>query len=92
MNTFQHKEDNVHLNYWSACMNKSRNELVYDWTGDLKSKLNEAINALHLCWKPLKSYFQKLFLIGGKIFDYFGVILKNIFKLYSHHNVHEKLL
>ena len=39
--------------------------------GDLKSKQNEVINALQLDLKLLKSNFQKIFQIGGKIFDYF---------------------
>ena len=32
--------------------------------------------------------FQKLFLIGGKIFNYFSVTLYNVFKLYDIHKVH----
>ena len=37
---------------------------------NLNSKQNKAINALQLCWKLLKSNFQKVFYIGGNVFDY----------------------
>ena len=68
-------------------MKKSNNKFLHRWIGDLKSKLNEAINALQLCSKPFKSNFQKVFQIKGKIFDYFGLRLYNVFKLYANHKV-----
>ena len=49
-------------------MKNSSNEFLHKLIGDLRSRQNEAINALQVCCKPLKSNFQKLF---GRIFDYF---------------------
>ena len=54
-------------------MNKSNNEFLHRRTDDLR----KVTNALQLCWKPLRSNFKKIFLIGGKIFDYFWVTLHN---------------
>ena len=69
-------------------MKKSNNEDLCRWIGDLRSKENEAINVLPFCCKPLKNDFQKLFLIGGKIFHYFWVTLHDVIKLYMYHKVH----
>ena len=52
-------------------MKKSNNEFPHRWIDDLRKRQNEAINALHVCWKPLKSNFQKLFLKRDKILDSF---------------------
>ena len=63
-------------------MKKFNNEL-----GNL-SRQNKAINDYHLRWKLLKSNFQKLFLMLGKIFYYFLVTLNNfVFELRMHHRV-----
>ena len=56
-------------------MKKLNNEFLQRWMGDLRIRQNEAVNALQLCWKLLKINFQNLFLVGGKIFDYFLVTL-----------------
>ena len=70
-NIFQHEEDEVNLNYWSACMIKFNNELLHRQVDDLRCRQNETMNDLQLLCKPLKSNFKKLFLILGKIFCYF---------------------
>ena len=71
MNTFQHEEDKENLNFSSACMMKFNNKFRHTLVVDLERRQNKAINDHHLRWKPLKSNFQKLFLILGKIFCYF---------------------
>ena len=52
-------------------MKKSNNGFPRRWIGELKSRQNKTINVLQFFWKPLKSNFQKLFLIGGEMFNYF---------------------
>ena len=52
-------------------MKKFNNEFIHAWIIDLRKRQNESINALQLCWKALKRNFQKILLIGGKIFHYF---------------------
>ena len=59
------------LSYWSACMIKFNNEFLQRQVDDLRSRQNGTVSYLQLRWKPLKSNFQKLFLIVGKIFYYF---------------------
>ena len=44
---------------------------------------NEAINALQLCLRSFKSNCQKLFIIGGKIFDYFSVTAQYFLTAYA---------
>ena len=52
-------------------MKKYNNEFLNRYAGDLRSRQNIAIYDLQILWKPLKSNFEKLFLILGKIFYYF---------------------
>ena len=52
-------------------MKKSSDQFIRRSRVDLRNIQNEAINDLQFCWKQLKCNFQTLFLIGGKIFDYF---------------------
>ena len=53
---------------YKHCKKKFNTEFLHRWMYDLRSKQNKAINALQICWKPLQGSFQKIFLIGGKIF------------------------
>ena len=52
-------------------MAKFNNEFIHRQVDDLRSRQNETVSDLQLRWKPLKSNFQKLFLIVSKIFYYF---------------------
>ena len=47
-------------------MIKFKNEFLHRLVDDLRSRQNEIMSDLQLRWKPLKSNFQKLFLIVGK--------------------------
>ena len=71
MNTLQHEEDNVAFKFLEIFLKKSITVFLHRWINDINNGQNKAINAIHLCWKPLKSNFQNLFLIAGKIFNYF---------------------
>ena len=72
MNNFQHKKDNVAFKLLECQYEKKyNNEFIHKWKGTLKSRQNEAMKDLQLCWKPLKSNFLKIFLVGGKILNYF---------------------
>ena len=66
MNTFQHEQDNVNFICLSARMKNFNNEFLQKQTGDLRSRQNKVVNDVQFCWKPLKSDFQKSFLILGK--------------------------
>ena len=52
-------------------MRKSNNEFLDGCIIDLRNRQNETLNALQLYIKLLKRNGQKLYLIGGKIFDFF---------------------
>ena len=68
-------------------MKKFNNHFRHTEVVDLRRRQNKTINDHHLRWKPLKSNFQKLFLILGKIFYYFLVTLNNfVFELRMHHS------
>ena len=48
LNAFQHEEDSVAFKLLElACMKKSNREFFHKQIGDLKSRENEAINALY---------------------------------------------
>ena len=67
-------------------MKKSSDEFFHIQISDLR----KAINALQLCWTPLRSNFQKLFLKDAKYLinkKYSEVTLYNVIKLYTHHKV-----
>ena len=71
-NTFQHEEDEVEFELLECIrMIKFNNEFLHKQVDDLGSRKNETVSDLHLRWKPLKSNFQKLFLLVSKIFNYF---------------------
>ena len=52
-------------------MKQFNDEFIDKWLCDSRRRHNEAINDLQLCWEPLKRNFEKVLLIGGKVFDYF---------------------
>ena len=62
MNNFQHEEEII-----GVCMKKSTNEFLILEFDYLRNRQNKII----LCWKPLKSNFQKLFLMLDKVLDHF---------------------
>ena len=67
-------------------MKKFNNQFCHIWAVDLKRRQSKAIKDQPLRWKPLKSNFQKLLLMLGKIFCYFLVTLNNFkFELHMHH-------
>ena len=47
-------------------MNKSNNGFLHRGVNDLTSKHKENVNYLQFCWKPLKSNFQKIYLLLKK--------------------------